>query len=502
LIDDDNDDDDVGSSPSSRSRRARGVGGWGKGRATWKGQLARDSGNYGIMKRLTRELLQQRLEQVRADPSAKEWDRWTLSTIWYRLRKKFYALGVFDGEDKIPRSTRKTIQNDYIIDICRKELGGVKRAELGIYAAVRAQLYWNDEALDVTLKNIDKLAEHGTDVLIIEKEGIADVFAPFAAKVGIAILNPRGFLTENADDYSQLVLEKLEGNNVAILHDFDASGVVISKKTEGVVSLGVDLKLVKELRLQASQVEEAYNGSNSDHYKWLKANYRDYEYLDYLATKRIEIDSINAEVGAEKLWKVVLKRLEKAFPKRNYTRVIDSDAIFVQPDPIKLALENYESVEGDVIAKLNTYIAKKTEDIASSKKSEFTEELEDYEGIEEVDGLRERKTEEYNDACRDANVEPPDIRDVCKPIIEQLDEKIEQETADLQEEIDDKQQEIDDLEQEIEEKKKEQGKIAADLIETAEREQLIPAIKELDQEKDYSIVKDADLEPEDDDNDE
>jgi hypothetical protein len=318
LIDNDS---EQANSRSSIYRRRRGAGGYGKGRATWKGQLARDSGNYGIMKKLTRELILKRQEQVRENPTVKELDRLTLSTIWYRVRKQLYDLKVFDGESRIPKSTRKTVQNDYIKDIC-KQLG-VKRAELGIYAADRAQLYYRDDIHNVSLDSINDLVRKGTDVLIIEKEGIAEVLQPFATKVGIAILNPRGFLTENADDYSQLVLEKLEGKNVATLNDFDASGVCIAKKAKGIISLGVDLELVSELGLQTSQVEEDYNGSSSDHYKWLKANYPDYEHLEYLKHKRVEIDSINAVVGAKQLWEAMLARLKEAFPNRDYNRALD-----------------------------------------------------------------------------------------------------------------------------------------------------------------------------------
>ena len=447
------------------------------------------------MKRLTLELLLERQRRVRADPSVKVSDRWTLSTVFYLVRKELLTRGVFSGEDRIPKSTRKTIQQDYIKEICEKRLG-VKRAELGIYAAVRAQLYWNGEPHNLTLETIHALAKHGTDVIIIEKEGVADILAPFAAKVGVAILNPRGFFTENADDYSQIVLDELDGNHVAILHDFDASGVVIGKKAKGVVSIGVDLDFVKSLKLKVSRVEESYNGRSSDHYKWLKLNYPEYEHLDYLASKRIEIDSVNAEVGAEKLWGAVLKRLEKEFPSRNYTRVIDTDSIFIPPDPVELNLDDYHNTEGDTLDKLNKYILKKTEEIADDKRSEFTQQLEDYEGIHEVKSLKSEKEEEYNDAVRDANVEPPDIVDAVEPIIKELNEKIEEATADLQKEIDDKQEEIDNLKKEIEEKEKEQGKITADLVAEAETEKIIPAIKQLDEEKGYSIVENAGLEEE------
>lgn len=158
--------------------------------------------------------------------------------------------------------------------------------------------------------------------MIIEKEGIADVFAPFAFKSGIAILNVRGFFTENADDYSQTVLDMLGGNNIATFHDFDAAGVVIGKKANGIVTLGVDLDLVKKLKIQLTDVEEVYDSDKGGHWKWLNANHPGYEHLQYLKQKRVEIDSVLAATSAKNLWGVVLDRLGKAFPNRNYNRAL------------------------------------------------------------------------------------------------------------------------------------------------------------------------------------
>jgi hypothetical protein len=275
-----------------------------------------NNSNHGLLKSLTRDFLKQRYTNVMVEPSVKKRDPLTLSTIWYRLRPKFRKAGI-----EFKKTTRRTVEYDYIRTICEDELG-VKRADLGIHTAVRAQLYYRGEIHDIALDNVEELAEKGVDLIIIEKEGVAEVIAPFAAMTGIAILNTRGFLTEIAETISELVKDKLGGSNIATLHDFDASGVAISKKAEGIVSLGVDPTLLEELEIDINTVQEEYNGEKGGHWLWLKKNYPKYKYLDYLKDKRVEIDSVIAEVGAEKLWAAMRSRLLKKFPTRDYRRAI------------------------------------------------------------------------------------------------------------------------------------------------------------------------------------
>ena len=81
---------------------------------------------------------------------------------------------------------------------------GFKRHELGIIAAERAQLYFEDQVFGIGFDRLEELMKKGTDLLVIEKEGIADVLADFADQRGIAILNSRGFLTEYATELSEL----------------------------------------------------------------------------------------------------------------------------------------------------------------------------------------------------------------------------------------------------------------------------------------------------------
>jgi hypothetical protein len=231
------------------------------------------------MKDLVRGVLRDRLQAVRDDPSLKVTDRWTLSTVFYTVRPIALSRGI-----KLKPSSRKTIQNQYVKDICGGELG-VRRDELGIVAAVRAQLYFRGKIYDFSLENVRELAGRGTDLLVIEKEGIAEILAPFAAEVGIAILNSRGFLTENAEDLSRLANEL--GGHITVLTDFDASGAVIEKQIPGIFRVGVDLDLLRVLDVDPASVQEECTPSK--HWKWLKKTEPNYEHLEYLKSNHAGI---------------------------------------------------------------------------------------------------------------------------------------------------------------------------------------------------------------------
>jgi hypothetical protein len=288
---------------------------------------------------LVREFLQQRRDDVRADPSLVNSDPLTLSTVWYRLRPKIIEL--YGGNiNNIPRTTRKDLEVKTIRYVCEKELG-VRRADLGIYAAARAQFYFGGEVYDLTIDNLVELKKLGVAMLFIEKEGVPKVFVPFSTDVGVSLVNSRGFFTENTDDLSQLVKDELKDQNAGVFHDFDASGVQIWKKS-GLPSVGVDPELIEDINkeliseglegIDIADVEEEYDGENSVHWKWLKTNYPKYKHLEYLKHKRVEIDSVLAKVGAGRLWKAVQKRLEKISPTMDYyNRALDIKQFAIPP---------------------------------------------------------------------------------------------------------------------------------------------------------------------------
>ncbi len=283
-----------------------------------------------------RILARERELDIRNNPRLREIGRWTQSTFFYTVRPRLNQKGLKVDRDYI---------TSQIKPVC-EELG-YTRDELGIIAAERAQLYFKGQTLGVGFDQLKDLMEKGTDLLVIEKEGIADVLAPFAEKVGIAILNSRGFLTEYATKLSRLAKEK--GCNIAILTDLDSSGLIISTKLPNAHRIGIDFdtlfsleRLYDDLELYREDVEEDVilkKGNESDNHLISLKKY-DYtipspynnfslfdntweEMIDYLDKgKRIEIDAVLAKVGSERFWNFILNELDKKFPNRNYNRAI------------------------------------------------------------------------------------------------------------------------------------------------------------------------------------
>ena len=122
-----------------------------------------------------REYIDKRIEEVETNPDLIETGRLTLSTCFYNIRPFLLKAGI-----KFAQSTRKTIQNDYIKKICEQK--GYKRADLGIIATVRAEFYFKGELYSVGIDTVSDLVDSGTDVLIIEKEGVVEALGPFADK--------------------------------------------------------------------------------------------------------------------------------------------------------------------------------------------------------------------------------------------------------------------------------------------------------------------------------
>ena len=296
-----------------------------------------------------RYLLRERLDDVVQNPHLKIKDRWTQSTVFYRLRPRLISKEMKVNREYITGKIRTICENEF----------GKKREDLGIIAADRAQLYFNGESFDVGLDELEELMEKGTDLIVIEKEGVADVLAPFAKNYGIAILNSRGFLTEYAIELSRLAEER--GCNIAVLSDLDSSGLVIASKLPESYRIGIDFWTLSYFGLNPEEVEEEViiedknkKQERDNHLKKLKhletiplsyvGNIDEWNSLvSYVSRKiRIEIDSVLAKVGIEKFWDFIIDELKREFPHRNYTRAIDVPK-YALPKEIKdfnLNLEN------------------------------------------------------------------------------------------------------------------------------------------------------------------
>jgi hypothetical protein len=177
---------------------------------------------------------------------------WILtSDVWYDLVKdpkvEEYYKAKHGFSIKSPEATkqrmRETIQVKYIKDIC-DELG-IRRADIKILAGDVGYLYFRGERYAISLDHLDSLKLKGTDLLIIEKQGIAESLKDLAAPYGIALLSTRGFLTENAIDLATLA--ENSGANISILTDNDISGHVIAHKVPTVTRIGIDFDTLYDL---------------------------------------------------------------------------------------------------------------------------------------------------------------------------------------------------------------------------------------------------------------
>jgi hypothetical protein len=115
----------------------------------------------------------------------------------------------------------------YIKDLCKA--AGVTRESLGIFAGARAELYFGGTWSSVSFGKIRELAEKGTDIVCIEKQGVPEVLTEWADKYGTALLNSRGHLTEYGKDLMDAA--RSSGALVVIMVDYDLSGIKIASET-------------------------------------------------------------------------------------------------------------------------------------------------------------------------------------------------------------------------------------------------------------------------------
>ena len=144
---------------------------------------------------------------------------------------------------------------------------GVKRLEttredLKIYASSRAYLYYKGKRTAVSLETIEELAPLGTDIIIIEKEDIAEILHPYTDAAGIAILDTKGFVVQYARKLSRLA--RGDGCNIAMLTDLDADGIFMAIKVKheipSLFRIGINFKTLEHFKIDADVAAESYSG--------------------------------------------------------------------------------------------------------------------------------------------------------------------------------------------------------------------------------------------------
>jgi hypothetical protein len=288
------------------------------------------------------DFLRERYDEIRADPSLKNEDRITQRGACYRIRPTMIEDGFKPRKDW--GTTMRTMAGS-IQERCQV-LFRLDREDLGIVAGERAVMYYDGRSYPVNVDSFKELAQNGVAIIIIEKEGIADLFHKFADKYGVALVHTKGRFTRDGKKLIEAVKEY--GSFVGILVDYDVYGDDMAKATStGTPRIGVNKETVTWLQQNGSSnltiedVEEEYSPN-------IRTN------DPYLRRHRIELDSIAAKVGAEGLWKYIMRRVKilTALGGLDYNNVISIPANEVlYPKPVS-----------DFLSYINTYTDRITED--------------------------------------------------------------------------------------------------------------------------------------------
>ena len=375
------------------------------------------------------EYLLDRDEQVQTNPKLLTTERVNLDDIWYDLRQNKFV----PNQIEITTYTRATVKG-YIIELC--DLLGKTRQELGIIAQAYATVYFRQNLYDVAIDELDTLKDLGAYVVIIEKEGIVETLKPFADENGVALVTSHGFLTENATELSNLIGSV--GGNVAILTDYDISGILIALNVPDIHRIGVDLKTLEYFgfgtdRESLKQFEEAYTPVES-HKKAVvekaakaevisNAVYSELlssKNLAYLSEKRIEINAIKSVVGNERLWEFIKYSLNLIFEDTDYNRAINVFQIAEDVWPTEVLQFNAAIAEKKAKVlkekrdaywnKLDGYTMPEPEHTESDGSNVYGEEI----GFIEVEKYESKVTEDFKEAIKKNEELKPTLRKIQK----------------------------------------------------------------------------------------
>jgi hypothetical protein len=178
----------------------------------------------------------ERIIAVNDNPQLKVIDRKTVNGVFYIVRPRMLDTGF-----EVKLQHRVKVTSTYIREVCEQH--GYYRSELGIVTAARAQIYYHGVTYDVNEDNIKMLSKLGTDLVVIEKEGVVKALAPFADKYRIALMYTRGFPIE----YVQMIVDVINENNrhVLLVTDFDTAGIQIGLNLNDIVRIGINFKTIE-----------------------------------------------------------------------------------------------------------------------------------------------------------------------------------------------------------------------------------------------------------------
>ena len=312
--------------------------GLGLGRDYYQTVGAKDESQIAL--EYLRDFLRKRKAAVEAEPYLKIRDRITQSGVWYRIRPEMRRRGF--GPQESWTLTRRYLQSkiqDTINELWPDE--HLTREDLGIVASSKGVFLYNGESWPINGETVDVLAEKGAAIIVIEKEGVADVLEEYAKKYGIALTHTGGRFTNAIKNLIERA--KNGGSIVRTLTDYDAVGIDIAAATiTPTIRIGIERDIIPWLQkhgypnLTEKEVEEEYTPSGTT------IVIKD----EYLKTRRIELDSIQEKVGGEKLWEYIMYRLQlpEFDTKFDLTKVIEMPTTEkLRPQLVKDVLQHVDS---------------------------------------------------------------------------------------------------------------------------------------------------------------
>jgi hypothetical protein len=305
------------------------------------------------------EFLIQRRNDVETDPNLRITDRLTQRGVAYRLRPEMMADGF---EPRIRWSTTMDSITNMISERCKMLWPdeNIDREYLGIYAKARGMFYYRGRTTPIDFNAIGELASKAAVNIVIEKEGIPAVLAPYADKYRVALISTQGRFVDYVKRFVSSVID--EAAVVVTILDDDRVGREMANSTRA-INIGVNKDTVEWLR------KNGYPNLSVE-----KVQEKDPSTGEY----RIEIDSILAEVGAEGLWKWIKYETEKLVPL-DLRKSIDMPANEVL----------YIKEIADSFAYVNDY----TDLVTSQTKKEIDKELSESDELYDV-GAKEAAIEE------------------------------------------------------------------------------------------------------------
>jgi hypothetical protein len=168
-------------------------------------------------------------------------------------------------------------------------------------------------------------------------------------RIGIALLNTRGFLVEYAEILAKKAPE--EGCNIFILTDLDASGLCLAAIVLSFAHrIGIDFETLDELELDIEDVQEPYDPKR--HFGPLKYGGEHYgkyssRIVNYISKSRVEINSVMVALDDnEKFWDWIENKMRELADIRDYNRSVGIPE-YVTPEALDI-LNKIMEIKGKV----------------------------------------------------------------------------------------------------------------------------------------------------------